>query len=1307
MSTAPRLPTVRLPSAIPNAGTRTEPSRQDSVLLELPSSSKFGFAWPADAVPAPPLPSLADRHTSLSSSNADSAPSEHEAEPRINAGADRSTNRRRGSGAGRKGHGEESDSSDFTPTNRPSLDQSSLDQSSPSLPRLSRAFSAPLPSQIGYLKNPKRMPSNSPPHGDPVTPGILPGPNLTHLHELSLELADSVQMVIQTLLQISPPQVFDPAKEQFSACALPVPTPSVSALFTAMKSLNYMSANMAAFSTPLRSSSPDPSPQTRNGDTGCATISDTSLQAPQGPVQDYDIGETLQSVGDALSGMAADAAVDLVLFHGDVGMKHIAVKGDEIGISYTLSHIVRQILATAHRGDCVEVGLYLVAPVEVSPDDAGEPSVLEIPLDATEPADATSTPDPNMPLRCTFQITHVFANQSAETPKPQAGTPPVRVEPIVDSHILRRLIHHIGASFTHERTDTTLTCKLSMTLERGSPAVVNPSIVLTDDDPILQAFPDFKLSGEPTLEDLAQFVDTLKGKKASLYANATGIFAQHLTSYLTAWGLDVSHASSDSDAEASPIRETTILPSVEYPPIVNEAIGGGFVLQTLPEQDSPPTAPPTAKPLYQSPSFILIDDDVSVLRERLRKLRAELPYPFQLARKRPNLAANHRPRSSPQVTRAMGIPSAASPRSPAVIIHFTSLANFKLVKGILQSVLGPSGGTASRMPEVIVIPKPAGPRRVLTALHTAATKPIVDPFFSPIATSPISPGLYPAASYFHQTFSPRSPMGRLAVSSRSNSQQLVRSPKGTEPFLDNAGMPPSPLGLSEGINYFSEAAEKLGSSPSSGLVIQSPDGQPAGIFFHPPRARSSRPTSHSVSVDHGPMSSRGSRRHSDYAERVRSAGGVTFLNLPTPTQQRRSSPMPQVAVGADVVIPITSLGAGPIGESSAPPSLSQVAASVAARPVVKRVSTIEALRKVASPPSSPRVSPTSAKMLPPRRSSGPRRSQMEAPSSTSSSIKKGNSSEPSIVPPISVLIVEDNPIEQTLLSTFMRKKKIKYDVANNGEEAVDKWKSGRFHLILMDIQMPVMDGISATKEIRRLEKMNAPPGFPGTPQTEGQRTPSDVASNDSRVSSSPFRSSVIIVALTASSLQSDRVAALAAGCNDFLTKPVSREWLNSKIIEWGSIKALQMFADNRPDLVKTISTDQTAQAQNIARLLHMPEGRASPSPSRPASQPIAPGAVIVPGSSTSGSTERTPVNAPFLVEKLSVAGHGSSDGKTPESILTPQDGNTRDSVSSGETAHPMNATEAPPQSAEQPPAEGAAQPTDVSAGRVGEQRAEQ
>lgn len=167
------------------------------------------------------------------------------------------------------------------------------------------------------------------------------------------------------------------------------------------------------------------------------------------------------------------------------------------------------------------------------------------------------------------------------------------------------------------------------------------------------------------------------------------------------------------------------------------------------------------------------------------------------------------------------------------------------------------------------------------------------------------------------------------------------------------------------------------------------------------------------------------------------------------------------------------------------------------------------------------------------------------------------------VPPINVLIVEDNDINMRLLEAFVKRLKVRWQTAVNGREAVDKWRMGGFHLVLMDIQLPIMSGLEATREIRRLERMNSIGVFSSTPSAAGGGGSSNNNSGGSPTSSSKgssaggdaedgkqhetpeedklknrelFKSPVIIVALTASSLQSDRHEALAAGCNDFLTK---------------------------------------------------------------------------------------------------------------------------------------------------------------------------
>ncbi|KIV90777.1 hypothetical protein PV10_05385 [Exophiala mesophila] len=167
------------------------------------------------------------------------------------------------------------------------------------------------------------------------------------------------------------------------------------------------------------------------------------------------------------------------------------------------------------------------------------------------------------------------------------------------------------------------------------------------------------------------------------------------------------------------------------------------------------------------------------------------------------------------------------------------------------------------------------------------------------------------------------------------------------------------------------------------------------------------------------------------------------------------------------------------------------------------------------------------------------------------------------VPPINVLLVEDNNINLKLLEAFMKRLKVRWKSAVNGREAVNMWKTGGFHLVLMDIQLPVMNGLEATKEIRRLEAVNGIGVFSVSPMEHGlkmaNKNNGPVSEEDTLPDKSLFKSPVIIVALTASSLQSDRHEALAAGCNDFLTKPVNFVWMERKVTEWGCMQALIDF----------------------------------------------------------------------------------------------------------------------------------------------------
>ena len=115
-----------------------------------------------------------------------------------------------------------------------------------------------------------------------------------------------------------------------------------------------------------------------------------------------------------------------------------------------------------------------------------------------------------------------------------------------------------------------------------------------------------------------------------------------------------------------------------------------------------------------------------------------------------------------------------------------------------------------------------------------------------------------------------------------------------------------------------------------------------------------------------------------------------------------------------------------------------------------------------------------------------------------------------------VLLVEDNDINQEVAAGMLRLSGLVVDIAENGQEALDQIRRSEYDIVLMDMQMPVMDGVTATQEIRKLD--------------EYQHVP--------------------IVAMTANARQTDRELCLTAGMVDFITKPIEPDDLWRALLRW-------------------------------------------------------------------------------------------------------------------------------------------------------------
>ena len=117
--------------------------------------------------------------------------------------------------------------------------------------------------------------------------------------------------------------------------------------------------------------------------------------------------------------------------------------------------------------------------------------------------------------------------------------------------------------------------------------------------------------------------------------------------------------------------------------------------------------------------------------------------------------------------------------------------------------------------------------------------------------------------------------------------------------------------------------------------------------------------------------------------------------------------------------------------------------------------------------------------------------------------------------------MEDNGDNRLLFCAFLKNTVHTVEIAGNGAEAVEKCKTGRYDLVFMDVQMPVMDGYAATEKIREREM-----------KTGAGRTP--------------------VIALTAHAMKDDERRSLAAGCDRHLTKPLKKSVLLETIGRYAS-----------------------------------------------------------------------------------------------------------------------------------------------------------
>jgi CheY-like chemotaxis protein/HPt (histidine-containing phosphotransfer) domain-containing protein len=174
-----------------------------------------------------------------------------------------------------------------------------------------------------------------------------------------------------------------------------------------------------------------------------------------------------------------------------------------------------------------------------------------------------------------------------------------------------------------------------------------------------------------------------------------------------------------------------------------------------------------------------------------------------------------------------------------------------------------------------------------------------------------------------------------------------------------------------------------------------------------------------------------------------------------------------------------------------------------------------------------------------------------------------------------ILVVEDNIVNQKLAVRMVEKLGYKPDVVENGKEALIALAKGDYAAILMDCQMPVMDGFETTRRIREREgSLGGGLRLEGKGETQ-ERPASSLVPQTSNTLANDERgvTHIPIIAVTANAMQGDRERCLATGMDDYLAKPIKLDELRSVLARWASTPPHVATTVNRKPIAAT--TDPT------------------------------------------------------------------------------------------------------------------------------------